>query len=639
MAKTAVLLPRPEMQAISEELIGSYHYLDPMCIEYIQTQNVCIRAKELEEQGCELIVARGLQAALIKQSVKVPVVGILVTAQELGLLIRHLVRETGLIHPKIGLIGFENMFTDTSRFDELFDVEMVRYLIPEHTTSDTAQMLSDLTDQAIREGCQAIIGGDIAGIRASELGIPYGALSFGLESLRTAFSTAQRVAYAIDLETRNSAEMNTMLDFTFSGILQVDTQGIIRRSNRVVYNLLNLRPAQLLDHRVEDVLPQLGGDILRNALQEGRESYALLVPIENRAVMVNAAPILIENQIRGAILTFQEGHRITEINSELRRELYQRGFVARYRFDYLPVEDAGTKKLISLARQLARFSAPILITGEPGTWATMMAQCLHNESLSRANTFVNVDCAAFSQETLDTMLFGNHYTRTDSPGGLAEAAQNGTLFLAHVDALSPELQFKIFQLLRGRLLRNGTNRPITSEVRVIASTHVNLLDSVERGAFRSDLYYALNVLSIELPPLRRRKDDILPWVEHYLKQAQEKYKRYVSLTQGARDYLRSYSWPGNLDQLRSVCERAVLTADRRRIDEVFLRRQVEQLAPHMEPETHQVVLVKDPKAVELAELLKRHGGNRQKVADELGISKTTLWRRMKKYGIGQSFSC
>ena len=609
-----------------------------MCIEYIQTHNVCIRARELEEQGCELIVARGLHAALIKQSVKVPVVGILVTAQELGLLIRQLVRETGLLHPKIGLIGFENMFSDTSRFDELFDVEMARYLIPEHTTSDTAQMLSDLTDRAVREGCQAIIGGDIAGARAAELGVPHSILSFGLESLRTAFSTAQRVAYAIDLEKRNSAEMNTMLDFTFSGILQVDTQGVIRRSNRVVYNLLNLLPAQLLDHRVEDVLPQLGGEVLRRALDEGRESYALLVPIENRAVMVNAAPILIEDQIRGAILTFQEGQRITEINSELRRELYQRGFVARYRFDYLPVEDAAMKKLVSHARQLARFSAPILLTGEEGTWTTVMAQCLHNESLARANTFVDVDCAAFNAEVLDTMLFGNYYTRTDSPTGLAEAAQNGTLFLAHIDALSPEIQFKVFQLLRGRLLRNGTNRPITSEVRIIASTHANLLACVERGEFRSDLYYALNILSIELPPLRRRKDDILPWVDYYLKEAQEKYKRYVSLSQGAKDYLREYMWPGNLDQLRNVCERTVLTAERHKIDEVFLRRQVEQLAPHMEPETHQVVLVKDPKAVELAELLKRYGGNRQKVADELGISKTTLWRYMKKYGIAQDFS-
>ena len=210
MAKTAVLLPRQEMQAILEHLIEGYKMLTPMCIEHIQTQNVCARARELEEQGCELIVARGLQAALIKQTARVPVVSVVITTQELGILTRQLVRDTGLLHPKIGLIGFENMLSDISRFDDLFDVELVRYLIPEQTTSDTAQMLLELTDRAVREGCQAIIGGDLACARAAEHALPHCFLSSGLESLRIAFATAERVAYAIDLEKRNSAEMNTI---------------------------------------------------------------------------------------------------------------------------------------------------------------------------------------------------------------------------------------------------------------------------------------------------------------------------------------------------------------------------------------------------------------------------------------------
>lgn len=639
MAKTAVLLPRQEMQAMSRDLIDGYKHLVPMCIESIQTSDVCVRARELEAQGCELIVARGLQAALIKQSVRLPVVGVMITAQELGILTRRLVRDTGLIHPKIGLVGFENMMCDTSMFDRLFDVELVRYLIPEHATADTAALLLEYTDRAVREGCQAIISGDLGCARAAEHGLPHSFLASGPESLRNAFATAERVAYAIDLEKRNSAEMNTMLDFTFSGILQVDARGVIRRSNRVAYHLLHLQPAQLLNRPVEEVLPHLGKDVLRHVLADGEERYALLVPIGHRAVIVNAAPVRIEKEIRGAILTFQEGERITEINSELRRELYQRGFLARHSFDALPVEDAGMKRLMDRARTLARFSAPILITGAPGTWPTAMAQCLHNESLARSNPFVDVDCAAFNGELLDTMLFGNYYTRRDSPACLAEAAQNGTLFLDHVEALPPELQFKVLQLLHGKLQRNGTNRPIASQVRIIAATHANLMACVERGAFRSDLYYALNVLSIHIPPLSLRRDDILPWVDHCLKEAQETYKRYVTLTKGARAFLRDYDWPGNLDQLRNICQRTVLTAERRSVDEVFLRRQITQLSPRIDPVTQQAVVVKNPKALELAELLKRYGGNRQKVAAALGVSKTTLWRYMKKYGIGRDFSC
>ena len=639
MAKTAILVPRQEMQLMAEQLIGQYQNLTPLCIEYIQTRDAARRAAELEEQGCDLIVARGLQAAIIKQTVHLPVVNIVITAQELGVLTLQLKQELGIIHPKIGLIGFENMLSDTARFEELFDVEIVRYTIQEYETKNTHTILADFVTQAQREGCKAVVGGDVVCAQAEAKGIIHRFFSSSLESLRNAFTFAERMGYAIDLEKQSSSEMNTMLDFTFSGIMQIDSSGIIRRGNRVLYNLLGLQPAEMLGRSIQDVLPQIHAELLYKVLQDGEESYASLLPIENRAVVVNAAPILIENRIRGAILTFQESRRITEINSELRKELYQRGFVAKYRFDRLPVVDAAMKKLISRARQLARFPAPILIKGERGTGNMMLAQCLHNESLAKANAFVDVDCAAFPSEILDTMLFGNYSTRSDGPAGLAEAAQKGTLYLGHVETLSPEMQYKVLQLLRGKLLRNGASRPVSSEVRIIASTNTNLISAVEKGAFRNDLYYELNVISLELPPLRHRRDDILPWVDFYLELAQERYKRYISLTQGAKDYLRNYDWPGNLDQLHSLCERTVLTAERRNVDEVFLRRELEHLAPRLEPETQQVVLVKDPKALRIADLLKQHDGDRQKVAEELGISKTTLWRYMKKYGIGQDFSC
>ena len=639
MAKIAVLVPRQEMQVMAEQLVGSYKNLTPVCLEFVKTMDAARRAAELEAEGCDLIMARGFQATIIKQAVQLPVVNIIITTQELGILALQLKNELGVMHPKIGLIGFENMFSDTARFEDLFDVEIVRYTLPETETRDTQKKLADFVSQAEREGCHAVLGGDVVCAQAEAQGMPYRFFASTLESMRNAFAMAERMAYAIDLEKQSSSEMNTMLDFTFSGIMQIDAGGIIRRGNRVLYNLLGLQPSELLERPIQEVLPQIRSDLLARVLQEGDESYASLLPIEDRAVVVNAAPILIENRICGAILTFQESNRITQINSELRAELYQRGFVARYRFDRIPVQDAEMKKLISRARRVARFTAPILLKGEHGTGTTVMAQCLHNESLVSTNAFVDVDCAAFPSEVLDTMLFGNYSTRADSPAGLAETAQNGTLFLSHIDSLSMELQYKVLQLLRGKLLRNGASRPVSSEVRIIASTTNNLIAAVERDEFRNDLYYELSVISLELPPLRKRRDDVLPWVNFYLEQAQNQHKRYVSLTKGAEEYLKSYDWPGNLDQLRGICERTVLTAERRTVDEVFLRRELEQLAPRIDAETQQVVVVKDPKALEIAELLKKHGGDRQKVADELGVSKTTLWRYMKKYGIGQDFSC
>lgn len=379
---------------------------------------------------------------------------------------------------------------------------------------------------------------------------------------------------------------------------------------------------------------------MENALERGQEAYAFMLDIHHKAVVVNIAPILVENQIEGAVLTFQEGQRLIEMDSEMRRELYQRGFVAKHSFDNMIQEDPETTRMLELAKRISKFSAPILLTGETGSGKNILAQCIHNESMVHSNAFVSIDCSAWLPETIDNMLFGNFTVRKDSIlDSYAEMAQGGTLYLSHVEMLPLETQYKLLCLIRGRFLHNGPSRPVAANVRVIASTAVNLISRVEKGEFRSDLYYALNVLSLEVLPLRRRRADILGWMELYLDEWQKKYKRYVHLTQGTRDYLLDYDWPGNLDQLCSVCERLVLLTQKRNIDEVFLRQQLEQVTPRLLPGTEQIVLYKDQKAVEIAALLKKHHGNRQKVADELGVSKTTLWRYLKKFNITSDYNC
>ena len=171
---------------------------------------------------------------------------------------------------------------------------------------------------------------------------------------------------------------------------------------------------------------------------------------------------------------------------------------------------------------------------------------------------------------------------------------------------------------------------------MVASSNADLPALLQEGLFRSDLYYALNVLSLALPPLRARRADILPWADRYLSEAQEQYKRYVSLTNGAREFLQKYDWPGNLDQLHSVCERTVLLAPRRSVDEVFLRAQLRELIPAAPALPGATVVPQpgtDPRAARIRQALQATGGDRQQAADALGISKTTLWRQMKKLDI------
>lgn len=634
MAKVAVLVPSQELCNLAQPLVGTFPSITLMTLEYIKTSQAESRARELERQGCDLIVARGVQARIIKQSVKLPVVEISVTLQELASVMLELKSELALPCPRIGLIGVANMFSDTSRFNELFGIELKLYMVRQN------EELANAVSQAQADGCVGVIGGDIVCETARQKKLAYKYIPTGSESVHNALNFASRVGYAIDLEKHNSAEINALLNYTFSGIVQVDREGIIRRVNRISYNLLEHPADTLLGRPISEILPNLNQNVLDNALIGGQEAYAFVLDINHKAVVVNIAPILVDSQIEGAVLTFQEGQRLIEMDSEMRRELYQRGFVARYSFENMICESPETRSMLDLAKRISKFSAPVLLTGETGSGKNILAQCIHNESLVHNNAFVTIDCSAWLPETLDNMLFGNYTVRKDSTvDSYAEMAQDGTLYLSHVEMLPPETQYKLLCLIRGRFLHNGPSRPVAANVRVIASSAVNLISRVEKGEFRSDLYYALSVLSLEVLPLRRRRADILGWTELYLDDWQEKYKRYVHLTQGARDYLLDYEWPGNLDQLCSVCERLVLLTRKRNIDEVFLRQQLEQVTPRMLPGTEQIVLYKDQKAVEIAALLKKYHGNRQKIADELGVSKTTLWRYLKKFDIKPEYNC
>lgn len=632
MAKVAVLVPQQGMCEMASHLVDQFPNVDIMCLEYIQSEQVGVRARELEAQGCELIIARGVHAGIIKRSVKVPLVEIKVTAQELGMVMLDIKRELGVERPRIGLLGFKNMFCDTRPFDALFGIEMRTYLV------ERGEELAPAVERAHQDGCQAVVGGDIVCAYAQAAGLPSRFIPSGLESMRTALETASQVCYAIDLEKHDSAEMDAMLNYTFNGIMRVDREGVIQRVNRAGYDLLGAIPGEVLGRSVTEVLPSLKQTAFVDALGQGDEIYAFLLDIQHRALVVNMAPIRVGGKIDGAILTFQEGQRISEMNSELRRELFQRGYIARHTFSNTVHKSQKAQAQEKLAKRIAKYSAPILLSGEQGSGKSIMAQCIHNESLRRDNAFIWLDCKAWLGETLDTMLFGNVTTRKDSTACMAELAQDGTLYLEHVEALPTETQYKLFSLIRGRFLHNGSNRPVAASVRVIASTSVNLAAKVEQGEFRSDLYYVLNVLSLELPPLRRRREDILGWAAFYLREWQATYKRYVHLTQGAQKMLQNYDWPGNLDQLNSLCERIVLLTERRSVDEVFIRKQLEAVTPKPVAGAEKVVVYKDPKAVELAELLRRHGGNRAAVAAELGISKTTLWRYVKKYGIEMDFA-
>ncbi len=632
MARVFFLLPYKELLAPAEALAKSYSGFSELKIVIAETDQAAEIAKEAEKDGYEIIIARGVQAQIVKRAVSLPVVEFKASAQSVGLAIRALCRRLDAPHPRIGLVALTNTLPYISHYSELFDVELKVYPAREHTE------LRPLTDAAAADGCAAVIGANTVLTRARELGLPGAFLESGEEGLHLAYETAGRVAYTLEAAKRRRAEMDFMLNNTTGGIMRVGPDGVITNVNQVGARILGREVPELVGVSVDQVFPEISRSSMEESFSKGEDMHAFVAEQKNRTLLINAVLIRTDGVFQCMILTYQEDSAIRQMDSDLRSELYRRGFMASHTFDRFIAVQKETENLVRQARRMAAQESPILLTGTDHACLDILAECIHNDSPFRGNAFITVDCSAYHEDDLDNMLFGNYTTRKDTPQSLAELAENGTLYLKNVEALPLQIQYKLARLTQGQFLHNGANCPLRMKLRLVASAAGSLVGQLNEGTFRSDLYYALHVLKLEIPPLRERRDDIPGWFEQYMSEWEETYHRRFHLTRDARDYAASYDWPGGLFQMSCVCERLVLLSEKRSIGADFLRKQMEQVMPRLLPDTDRIVTYKDPKAVEIAGLLRRYNGSREKVAAALGVSKTTLWRYIKKYGIGPDYS-
>lgn len=305
---------------------------------------------------------------------------------------------------------------------------------------------------------------------------------------------------------------------------------------------------------------------------------------------------------------------------------------------------------VNLAKSASRMDANVLILGESGTGKDVFAKVIHNESQRRDKPFVALNCAAIPRELINAELFGyvdGAFTGAKRGGnpGKFEAANGGTLFLDEIGDMPLELQATLLRVLQEReVIRVGGHKPIPVDVRVIAATNKKInQEIVYNGSFRSDLYYRLNVFTIELPPLRDRMDDIPELVSYFIKELNStSVLPQKNFTDQALQQLISYSWPGNIRELRNVLERAFYIAGHspfitaEHLPDHLIRRSGSTMREHNEPFDHMHTIKKigdQKERILLVETLKQYRGNISRTAKHLGLSRTTLYRKMKEYNI------
>jgi two-component system NtrC family response regulator len=286
------------------------------------------------------------------------------------------------------------------------------------------------------------------------------------------------------------------------------------------------------------------------------------------------------------------------------------------------------RELIRRAARVAATDMTTCLQGESGTGKEVIARFIHRRSPRRHSPFVAINCAALPEQLLESELFGferGAFTGAQQPKpGQIELAAGGVLFLDEITEMSPAAQAKFLRVLQEReFLRLGGTRPIRINVRIIAATNRDLYDAVERGQFRADLYYRVNVFDIHLPPLRERRNDILLMAASFLRE----FGATATLTPAAMEALRRHDWPGNVRELRNVLERAAIMCDGPFIDAEHLSLSTRGDVP---PLSSTDLGVLERQAIE--QVMRETSGNKVRAAKQLGITRTQLYGRLRKYG-------
>jgi len=294
-----------------------------------------------------------------------------------------------------------------------------------------------------------------------------------------------------------------------------------------------------------------------------------------------------------------------------------------------------SKKILSLVRKIAPTDSPVLIQGESGTGKEMIANTIWQHSKRSALPFIALNCAAFSENLIESELFGHEkgaFTNAyQAKYGLVEVADKGTLFLDEIAEMPLGVQANLLRFLdSGQYRRVGGNKVLTVDTRVIAATNKNLAELIAAGRFREDLYYRLNVINITIPPLRERKEDIPELSAFFLKKYGAKLSKSISgFAAEVKDIFVSYDWPGNVRELENIVERAVILCDSEKIgkDDISLP------ALHSAKDNRANPSLQDMEKDHILKVLQEADGNQSKASQMLGIDRKTLYLKLKKYGI------
>ncbi|WP_319416876.1 sigma 54-interacting transcriptional regulator [Marispirochaeta aestuarii] len=583
---------------------------------------------ELVRSQVDVIVSRGGTASLLRQNLQIPVFEIDVTAFDLLRVVYPYVKRGS----KVAVVGYENVVSGARSLAEILGVELGYFLVQHREKIDS------VLDRVKNWGADILIGDTVSITTAQGRNINCELVRSGPEAIRATVEAAARFYDHMHEGIVRSNRLHTILEHTDKGVIYLDSEDTIEIINSKAEKILGVSRYRLTGTKISsDLIP---GQIGESVHGKNRNR---LIQIDGKDFLLEVSAVRVDGIREATLLFLQSTGYYHDMEGMIRQQLTSRGLIANDTFDSIVARSKIMLKTVERARRFSRTDSTVLLLGETGCGKEIFAQSIHNASPRSDGPFIGVNCAALPDSLLESELFGyaeGAFTGARKGGkpGLFELAHKGTIFLDEVNDMSNAVQARFLRVLQEKkLMRIGDNKIFDIDIRIIAASNKDLLEEAEAGRFRKDLYYRLKILDIEIPPLRKRAEDIVPLFAAFYSTAKNRNSVPVDcISDKLYEVMIQYPWPGNVRQLRNFAEKvAVLTSLEEEREEVYLDL-IDELKSEHSTKTYTAAKSTDGEAKTLREIEEEiirqrwelNDRNVSRTARELGIDRVTLRKKL-----------
>jgi PAS domain S-box-containing protein len=599
--------------------------------------------EDIIKRGAKIIISRKGTKGIIEHNFNVKVIGINVVLSDYI----EIMNQARNINGPIGFFYYEEIADGVKTMCKLLNINAKYYRFTNDWDSEKCVL------DAVKDGVKLGIGGATTEKYANKYNLKHVIAESSEESIVSAIEVAKQLLFVINEESKKEEELKikleryeTIFNYTHDAIIAIDKMGAITVLNKAAEKIVNKSGVSSVGEDIESVLQNTR---MNEVLKSGVKQVDQLMNINGTIVNTNRIPIIVDNDIKGVVSTFQDVKVIQNSEMKIRLKMYEKGLIAKYKFSDI----LGESKEISNAKKIAKSFAPldstVLVYGETGTGKELFAQSIHNSSSRKNAHFVAINCATLPRNLLESELFGyveGAFTGANKRGkaGLFEIAHKGTIFLDEITELPIDLQGQLLRVLQEKEIhRIGSDRVTPVDIRVIAATNKPLEIEVSEKRFREDLYYRLNILNISIPPLRKRKEDVeIIGLSMFKRYCTKKYKDYEGSFIDILKSVEEYDWPGNVRELNNFVERTSALVNFHSIDEVksIVKGKYNNSSHLVSSKFNSNPNISDDSVnldnweyETIINALKKNKLVVTKTALDLGMSRSTLIRKIKKYNI------